>query len=346
VCIFLTSRSCAASWSIPLFISFQNSLLAIDLTSTQFMVLRFIQSLVVIGLTMTKANVSLCLPNDMVVITTGVVFATEEARLLYIGGDAILQFSSNGGNVRVLQLEREAIGKCDPFPTRFVVDEHNVNGLKLSYIGGGHLLRTNVVGQSFDILSCQFQQSITQGTHHSSLSCNKLMNGTQEFLGKVTYIESDKIVDFNATTGDYILRSLRKNAECSIPFACGFQSIPLAAGNLKDLCSEITGSDSSRIRYDVIGSGTGQAMIVCKGKSSFVGVNIYPTVTQKYSFELSISRTGQLPNFAEMISLGGSLIMGYSPFSLDFQILDCSDETCKKVAQGSLATGVNIHLHC
>jgi hypothetical protein len=200
-----------------------------------------------------------------------------------------------------------------------------------TYIGGGHLLE---VGEDqFGIFSCK-----TKDSGLGSLSCENVVSGASADLfggkaGSLAYIEADKIIQYDASSGVFTVNRVSKRGMCNDQ-GCDFQTTAVMTGNLGDFCEDV-GSPADRDAYQVISAGVDQALITCKGKDSFVTITMFPTASSQNSFSAQVARSGKISTTNRLVSLGGSLVLSYSSSSPEFNVYDCKSESCKSLSSGN-----------
>jgi len=270
----------------------------------------------------------------LLLVVTGLVAAVPE--VTYIGGDGIMIASA--GVTTIVQFERESVGKCYPFSDQIDVSATAQLGDGLTYVGGRHLLK--VKDNTFEIFGCQMNGPSLE---NSAVKCSRAQNGTiTSLFGRAnsgrsfSYIEAEKLVQFDSKSGEFALHRFTKNEVCTSSSGnCGFQTSPLAQGNFETFCAGVDSFGPGSGSFQVLGSSIDEMMVVCRDQAAYVILKVYPAASASEAYSLQIVRSGGIASTNKLESLGGSLVLAHND-QLQYGIYDCGTSTCQRVSSGNL----------
>jgi hypothetical protein len=257
------------------------------------------------------------------------------------------------GRFEIWNLERDAIGKCVPFPTVPKITGRMQNTQNMLFMGGNQIFSFDSSKNEFEILVCQAYINETLATSSltgGNFECFSTLKGSlQMFPGglkrSVAYLQPNFILDYDSNTGDYTLVRLKISTgndqlagDCALSDDCAIEIALLAQGNLAKLYQDIpTALDELQTEYQVVGVGAESFLVKCKQSKNFITVKPFSEQTQ--SWNLAVTTVGSLDRFEQLIWIGQTSVLGYDPSSLDYAVLQCSSSGCAVVSQSSFLAG-------
>jgi hypothetical protein len=265
--------------------------------------------------------------------------SAPETRFVYIG-EELVQYQAPSGFFQAWDFNKQAVGKCNPFPSFPRTTGHMEGVEQLIHFGGQRLLYVDPVSKTFELMACNANVPSAPNAA-GTFECTALLNATLSLFptrlaGDLAFAEPNILIEYDRASGEYTLYEV---SQFSLPPDCVAEECPFEVKmlgtdlQLSELCENIGGEpDFRQDEFQVVGV-RGHVAVKCKGTSSAVMALPFPS----QSGDMLLHKTGTTTTLyhQRFISLGSGMIMGYTPQTVDYRLYQCSETGCTDLFHGN-----------